>query len=323
MTSTAVYQHSKVFASLKVVKERIQGNLTTSQYLQAYDEYIERAITPILLNTRFFDSFLARLVGWQEKNFRRKISFLNRHEFPSLAISFLLQTSDEGRLTAFRKLSLDRGICIEFIKLFHANLDSYIKACNCEMLDPKTSEFDLSYALKTKLFVEESLRATSPLLPVYAESVFWLAKALDFKSIIVEKYTRLCLNTAKYDYEDYFNHKIPLDDIISIYLTAASRAIDKCDSKQGVLTTFIRNWLKTGRTQAAKLIDRIAVSVSTESLNQLSLSELTSAEDHTDKEEQINQLRTLAKLADPIGAARVALGIEEILSDKELIILGV
>jgi hypothetical protein len=317
MSSNAVYQHSKVFASLKVVKERIQGNLTTSQYLQAYDEYLEKAITPIIVHTKFFDSFLARLVGWQEKNFRRKVSFLNRHDFPSLAITFLLQNTPEGRLKAYRNLSLDRGICIEFIKLFHSNLDSYIKACNCELLNPGTGKFDISYALQVKLLMEESLKADTPLLNVYSESHFWLAKALDFKEIIVEKYTRLCLNTAKFDYEDYFKCQLQLDDIISVYLTAVSRAIDKCDSKQGVLTTYIKNWLKTGRTQAAKLLDKKSISVTTESLNQLADVQSINAEDDRTTEERIKQIRLLAKLADPLGAARVTLGIEEILSEKE------
>lgn len=245
----ASYKHSQVFASLKGISEQIEDNLTTSQYLQSYDAFLERSVIPIITGTRVFDVFVSRLVGWQEKNFRRKVTFLSRAEVPGLVVNFLLQTSPEKRVEAYRRLNLDRGVCIEFLKLFQDLLVTYRQACNCELKNPVSGKFDLGHSLHVKATVEANLRATQPLMSTYLESKFWFDRALEFKQRIMEKYVRLCLTTAKKDYVSHFKMEVDLDDVIQYYLMATSRAIDKCDYRQGVLTSHIQNWFLTARTK--------------------------------------------------------------------------
>lgn len=320
------YRHSNSFAALKGITETLAHNLTTSQYLQIYDEYLDKAITPIIKSTSFFDTYLTSLLGWQERNFRRKVSFLNRHEVPRLVVNFLLQPTEEGRVEAYKKLQLDRGIRIEFIKLFAERLVPYRQACDCELVNPQTLNLDLGYCLSVKAGLEESFRATKPMLATLLESIFWLEKALAFKQIIVEKYIRLCLTNAQRDYTQYFEHRIPLDDIIQVYLMVASRAIDKCDSRQGALTSHIQSWFKTGRSRVAQQHDQQMATQSIETIN-LDAQEIQNEVGNSiqerlieDKQDQ-SLIRMLAKIADPLGAARAFLNIEEILRESETQIL--
>jgi hypothetical protein len=314
------YKHSKVFQSLKNIRETIQGNLPTSQYLQIYDDFLEKAMVPILLKTRYFDSFLTRLIGWQEQNFRRKVSFKDRPEFPSLAVTFLLQISDEGRISAYKTLALDRGIRIQFIKAFLSHCKDYRRDCNLESVNDPNDLKQIMAALNRKIEHESNLEADSSLMAVIKESEFWLEKALDFKQQILEKYIRLCCNSAKRDYIHFFNCSEDLDDIIQTYLLAASRAIDKCDYRQGTLTNHIQNWFLTARTFISKKKEARSVKVDEPMQDFIEASRIdhvSSAEDETLDEETRNDLREILRIADPIGAARAFLGIEEALSEKE------
>lgn len=319
----AAYKHSNSFATLKGMAETLTNNLTTSQYLQIYDEYLDNAVIPIIVGTAFFDTFITSLLGWQEKNFRRKVSFLHRSEVPSLVINFLLQPTAETRVAAYKKLQLDRGIRIEFVKLFEDRLKPYMQACNCELVNPYSQQLDLGYCLKVKSVLEESFRARVPLLTTILESQFWLEKALSFKQIILEKYVRLCLTNAQRDYVHYFNHSVPLDDIVQVYLLAASRAIDKCDSRQGALTSHIQNWFMTGRVRVGKqheqhMANQSLETVEWESQDIYNENVNSSQEKTIEDRENCQLIRMLAKIADPMGAARAFLGIEETLRESEI-----
>lgn len=314
------YNHSRVFAALKGVTEQLKDNLTTSQYLQALDKYLSNATTPVVVGTRFFDTFLTSIVGWQEKNFRRKVTFESRRMVPGKVINFLLQPTAEERVAAFADIKLDRGLQLQALGAFFKRLELYIAASECRLLRKGESEVDLAYCLFVKKRTEEDLRCSISLSTILSESKFWHDRAYAFKEVIMEKYIRLCLNKAQSDYVHYFKHSIDLNDLIPWYLMAASRAIDKCDSSQGALTSHIESWFKTARTRAAAQRDRIAADIDVEVIDfesegfRSSLTTGTSS-DEADREEKLHEIRYLAKIADPIGAARVYLGIEELLPE--------
>lgn len=306
------YSHSDVFARMKNLTERLPTNLTTSQYLQTLDQYLLRSITPIINGTRFLDGFLARLVGWQEKNFRRKVTFENRRVVPAKIITFLLQPSDEGRLKAFVDLLLDRGVVFEAIALFYERTALYVAASDCELSRPGHVGVDLPYCLFVRESVETEMRATVSLTAVLSESRYWADCAVAFKQLILEKYTRLCLNTAQADYVSYFKHSVPLGDIVHWYWISASRAIDKCDSNQGALTSHIAKWFLTARAKVLSQKDQQTNELNLETFIHDSHhhTEHISLEDQEEAAARLENMRHLAALADPIGVARAYLGIE-------------
>lgn len=303
---------------MKVIQEKISGNLTTSQYLEIYDTFLLNSIKPLIENTRYFDSFVIRLIGWQEKNFRRKVSFKPRPEFPRLATLFLLARDSCERLAAYKAMKLDRGARIEFLKTFHESMEVYEKACNCELTPPNPNQDVLSYCLGVKSQIEKGHKSDATLVEVISESKLWLGRALTFKQSILEKYVRLCLNTAQKDYVHYFHHRIPLDDIVQTYLMAASRAIDKCDLTQGALTSHIQNWLFSGRDHVSKHSQDPKVESYVEHLEDLVDLTADNEVERLDSERNDElELRRLAKLCDPSGVGRAYLGIPEILCDRE------
>jgi hypothetical protein len=312
-------------AKVKDIREQITDNLSTPQYLQIYEELIENAMQPVLVSCNYFDLFLLRLVSWQDVNFRRKASFLKRAEFPRLAMTFLLQRTPEERLTAYRNLRLDRGARIEFLKLFLQYTAEYKKACNCELELPDGSSAMsvLSHCASVKADIEVRLKATHPLIAAIREVEYWLDSAQHFKQLLMEKYVRMCINTAEKDRTLIFGETVKLDDIVQTYLMAASRAIDKCDHRQGTLTTLIQKWMLTAREVITKQKDRTDnVTISGIDEEEVQWAVVQSYEqtvlDQNDEDEKLLVLCEVAKLVDPTGAAREILGIPEFLTEREL-----
>jgi hypothetical protein len=316
---------SKVFSDLKDTREKIQGNLTTAQYLRTYDILLYTAMRGIVEHTNFFDTYLIRLLGWQEVNHRRKVSFLKRTELPRLVINFLLQDTPEARFIAIKQLKLDRGLRVEIIRAFVASLSKYLACCNLN------SELSLAESIEYKAQVEKEYNYPD-LYKLCVESSLWLDRALEFKSMIQEKYIRLCLVTAQRDHATFFSGSIDLDDVIHTYFIACSRAIDKCDGDAGTLTTHIQNWFFTAResvwgqknkTKQVSMDAFLQRQESTdygEGLDDVDEDDVTvhSREQELEHDHEARQMSALAKIADPHGAARLLLGIPEFLTEAEL-----
>lgn len=315
------YRSSKAFQDLKNVQEKLAVNMTTSQYMKLYDEYLEKAMDPIIANCKFFDTYLSQLISWQAKSHRRKISFVGQIEFPRLAVNFLIQSTGEQRVKAYKKLALDRGIVIEFLRLFETMTSNYTLASNLELFGG-----DINKCLRVISEVETSLRPRVPLISIIRESSYWFGQALNFRHLILEKYIRLTLNTAQRDYVDCFQGKEELDDVVQAYLLYTARAIDRCDYKQGALTSHIQKYFLAAKAYVLKglnnrneSLDEEVVSTSLYDSNECS--ELQSPDvqlfNKTTNEETSKVIAQLSKLMDPVGYARAYLGIHEELNDTE------
>lgn len=146
----------------------------------------------------------------------------------------------------------------------------------------------------------------------------------------------MTIMAARRDHTALFDHKIPLDDVVHQYFLTLSRAIDKCDSNAGTLTTHITNWFFTAREGVTRQ----------RSMNSSPVEDRSSDKDeeglednfaHEVKEQDtepsythdesnssvhaVDDILYVARIADPVGAARAYLGIPEVLKPEELQVL--
>jgi hypothetical protein len=172
---------------------------------------------------------------------------------------------------------------------------------------------------RRQLLIALAEQRTSPYL--YAATLqvrFWAEKAYTFKELIVQKYVRLALMNAKRTYVDIdFQQK--LDDIIQTYLMYLSKAIDRCDSRQGVLTTFIQTWFYSARAE----IQRSLLEEQHSSYEELVENGVFADATQPDcRYEAVQHLAYVAKKLDPDGVLRYAVGIPEFLTSAQLKILS-
>jgi hypothetical protein len=156
------------------------------------------------------------------------------------------------------------------------------------------------------------LRTGFGLHSVYTQVKYWYKQAVVFKEKILEKYTRLCLNTAQRDYVD-LQGKVKLDDIIQIYLLTALKAIDRCDTEKGVLTTHIQNWLLSAKNV---VVSKYISESQEDNVNLVGIEEIDNMAcvEYEDMTETIDKVRRIAKIFDSEGFGRLSLNIEEVLS---------
>ena len=317
------YKHSESFSRLKSLEESIKGNLTSYQYLNSFDTLIYNALLPIVESTKYVDVFLAKVLAWQATNPKRKSCGVGRHALTSYVVLFFLIKATDKKVDALRKSKLDRGILVEIIRRWLAAVGEY------ETLSNLVTITEEQRARMLHLEALACLRPSHSLYGVLTQVKYWYKLVEEFKSMILEKYTRLCLNKAQQDYVQ-LGHRVDLEDIIQVYLMAASKAIDKCDTEKGVLTTHVLHWLMSAKnTVMANYVNGVAFQIPNQvkvQANQLGttvpLDELEDEakeedEDEGEREDRIVRIRKISRIFDPTGHARLMLGVQEILTVNE------
>lgn len=305
-----MYQHSHAFAALKNINEQIDSNLTSYQWLSTLDYFIESALDPIVTaHPHYLDNYFAKVVAWQTNRPSVKFSRNDKSTLPALLFNSLTTENQEKR--KFQKaMMFNRGV------LFGA-INSYL-----ETVKPFLDLHDPSAKIKKKrrIFLIEIYRQrVSPhLYSGSLQAAYWATKAFKFKELIVQKYVRLALMSAKRTYEQV-GYKIKLDDIVQTYLVYLSKAIDRCDSRQGVLTTFIQTWFYSARAEIQKAVADDSNSSSYEEMIENGVFADVTLPDC--KYEALQHVSAVAKDIDTEGTHRHALGIPEFFTSSERKIL--
>jgi hypothetical protein len=318
------YEHSETFSRLKDITEKIDTNLTSLEYLQTLDMFLWNALAPIHSECpTLFHNYVAKIVANQALKASTKFTSLmddERHKLPVYLFNMLtLQDARKSHEQA-RLMYLNRGLLFGFLALFMRQIETY-EALHA----PSSSEADwMEREHQIAAFEKEfGVRPNGSLYGAIQQVRFWYAKARQWKEMIIEKYARLALNHAKTVYQD-FNHYVRLGDVVQIHIKVVSRAIDRCDPRQGVLTTFITNWFKSARSEVADLA-KTQFDASYEQLAEElgdALSELVgSTEDEDGSDESVEHIAYLAKQIDRFGYVRTSLGIPEFLTREEKAIL--
>ena len=219
-------------------------------FADAYHFLPNKNTMPIYIGTHFCEfaqEFLLHLLSF-DRGFFKHLEIGARDEF---TMAFCDRIGLKSYLSRCLTLTLDkRDEKLEYKKVFFVNFDKkYLKFV------PK----DL---LKNAEFINQKSNSTSnePFLQEY-----WFEKAQDFKSKIMQKYVRMTLLRAQKAYTEC-NYEVDLDDVTQIYLQIMSKAIDRCDSRFGVLTTFIQSWLKSAKAIVQQMVKNKQHSTSYEGL---------------------------------------------------------
>ena len=307
----AAYQHSETFAALKDIREELDGNLTTYQYLEVLDYFIEASIDPLAsVVPGMLDSFYAAVTAWQSHKPSIKFSRDAKVDMPVKLFNALTTTGRTKR--AFqRSMNLNRGLLFGLLTLFSRSVSSYRRLHN------PTENFKRERRIVLMRKVENGLAVTGNLHSAILQFDWYSAKAYRFKELITQKYTRMALMSAKRTYTD-LSFNVPLDDIVQIYLIFLNKAIDRCDSRQGVLTTFIQTWFYSARSEVQKGLADDQHTSYDDWVEKLPIKHIETSHPY----EALQHLAHEAKVLDPQGVVRFSLNIPEFYSRRQLTLLS-
>lgn len=291
------YQHSETFAKLKGIKD-YELNLTSFQWLTILDHFIESALDPIATAAPLYlDNYFCKVLAHQFTKPTINYSRNSRHDLPCLLFNSLV-TSGKYKREYQKQMVLNRGLLFGCVQLFQKIVNNYVNYHNKEAIhlnNPKLeSDLGGSYLYASAIQVE-----------------YWYDLALWFKGVILGKYTRLALMQSKRVYQEV-DHALNLDDIIQIYLSYVNKAVERCDSRQGVLTTYIQTWFYSARTEVLKLVKE-----QQRSECYTDLLEHQGSSNFADDIEATQHILVTAKEADPKGYIRASLGIPEYLPSHQ------
>ncbi len=289
----------------------MQGNLSTVQYMRIFDAFLIHALEPLITKTSFVDGHVVRALSWTTKRSRRRLSLDKGVDFMKLAFLFILDNRGTRKVELWRQMKLDRSMGLYVAEDFLKKMEEvFVPAANCELELPTNFYGEpIAYYRARQREVAETLGCpVNQIMEIYHSVRYWYDKARAFKQVILEKYVRLCLMSAKRDYVSFFNCEIELDDILQSYLFMASRAIDRCDANQGALTSHVQNWFLTARSSLNKQRLNREASLD-ENSNVLEFEE---PEKYTSEEDR-KHTAAVAGFADPEGLGRYFLGFEETL----------
>lgn len=246
--ATSSYEHSRAFESLKQVREKITTNYTSLQYLQTLNHFLWKALTPIAHECpELFKGYLCKIVARQTLKASAKFTSNDRQKLPSQLFNSL-RAPHEKLVAHAQEMHINRGLLFGFSAFFLNHLSTYKRLHNLPAITVRSRS--ICHALEQQV----GLRERGELYAAVLDVEYWSNKARKWKEQIVEKYTRMALLQAQATYKDY-NYVVKLDDIVQIYLMVVSRAIDRCDSRHGVITTFMQSWFKSAKSEVAKLAE--------------------------------------------------------------------
>lgn len=313
------YQHSAVFSKMKAIKEEISTNLTSYQYLQTLDFFLWKSIVPIAdACPNLFLNYLAKIVARQSLKASAKLTSDDRQKLSIHLFNTITSTTHSKLIENAKLMFINRGLLFGFVSMFRNQLKYYEELNSGSTIISSVERTTIAYRIERRI----GLRPGGNLHAALKESAYWDDKARWFKSLIVQKYTRMAILQAQSTYKDY-NHYVKLDDIIQVYLLVVNRAIDRCDSRQGVLTTFIQNWFKSARSEVASMAEG-QLDHSYEELTEIHGDAihdiLGTVKPNIDLELQ-EQVAYIASIIDPVGLVRTSLGIDQYMSRKNRNIL--
>jgi hypothetical protein len=308
------YEHSRAFDSLKGITESITGNLTSLQYLQTLDLFLWKALEPIHAECpSLFNNYLAKITAHQSLKASTKFTSDDRAKLAIHLFNVITAPDITKAHEHAKSMYINRGLLFGFLSMFLKKLRHY------EWLHSPFARVDnvVRNSRMHQVEREMGLRPGGSLYSAIQQVRYWYDKAREFKEMIVQKYTRMAIMQAQATYKD-FNHYVPLDDVAQTYMIVVSRAIDRCDARQGVLTTFIQNWFKSARSEVANM----ARGQSDQSVESLTDAHGDAASDilgftMPDTSGELEEhIAFVAKQADTHGYIRASLGIPEHVSRK-------
>ena len=251
------YKHSEVFAEVKAIKEDIQVNLTSLQYLQILDYYLWNSLQFIIkISPNFFLCYLSKVIAYQQIHPMSKLSSESRE---SITNNFYNYVTTQN-IDYVKKLYLNRGLYFGIIFYWLSKSNEYFRL-RSPFNDQEENVAERMHKITNELAIEN----ISLYYAHFKQVEYWFEKAQDFKSKIMQKYVRMTLLRAQKAYTEC-NYEVDLDDVTQIYLQIMSKAIDRCDSRFGVLTTFIQSWLKSAKAIVQQMVKNKQHSTSYEGL---------------------------------------------------------
>lgn len=322
-------------------------NLTGNQIANILDSITNQILYSLNMFTSVLDVNLVSVLSWVSNNRRKKISSISRELQLQYLYTYLVLDDVDERFRVLKRLKLDRFYTRKLAKSVLDTAEDYIDLYK-KFQFKKATEKEILRMSELEVRCKSSRLHLYPLL-LNLKSYIDLYETMT--DMILSKYYKLLWSLVKrrvYSTSRHFDE----DELYQNYILATLKALDRYDPTKGALTSYIKLWIKNIQQSAeenpeygiAYELPQLQIkkqvkddegvaqgavednfSVSLNALleeRELPESTLGTIEYSPDKIEEVDRSKVLlylAKCADPIGIARLSLGIDEYVDNETLL----
>lgn len=327
-------------------------NLTGGQIEEILDTLLFAVLKPMVYRSSIFDSQIIYALSFISKNRKRKISTSSSREDSVNYLSKALFTESlDEKFELVKKAKLERSMiyvfAINILKHYREQFNVWYNG----FLDLKAKDRNI-YKIRLNVILKAlGCNKRSDVFVMFNEMHEALQHYTDYVSSVVNQYVKLCSQQAKFFVNTNPNNQYDFFCVRQNFLRSVLTALNKYNSQQGALTSYIKFWILNAHTCSTsdheygiafrvppQLKKKMAVDKDTTYDINFSVS-LDSTVTDDDGEEvslynKIESNRTvdedlehhkytkmlglLAKNADPLGIGRLTLNIDEVFSTAEI-----
>jgi hypothetical protein len=224
-------------------------NLTGGQIEQILNTLLYTVLQPIILRSNIFDSQIVYALSFISKNKKRKISIANSREDSIDFLAKALLTEDPyEKLELVKKAKLERSMIYVFAKnILDYHYDQFFKWYE-KFLD--VDAVDRQSCKRRIDVIRSTLQCDrrSDLYVMLNEAHDALEHYTAYVSDVVNQYVRLCSQQAKFFVKTNPNNQYDFFCVRQNFLRSVLVALNKYNSQQGALTSYIKFWILNAQT---------------------------------------------------------------------------
>lgn len=220
--------------------QRIDGNLSSRQQFLVLDSMLLRAIEPLAATTHTYLESVAEILA-SAAFARRKLP----PDARAACFAAFFASDKVAAAAAIIDANVDRGYAFSYLSRV-AKMGERLENAHVEVSRHRSGRVDGKYIVDLSE-ISNTLGRDPRLVPAVRTSRFWYDSAVDFRDRIVEKYYRLTVLNA-YRAANNQPDSVEARDVFSSGIVSACRAIERFDSRSGVLTTYLARWLRGSAT---------------------------------------------------------------------------
>jgi RNA polymerase sigma factor (sigma-70 family) len=306
-----------------------------------------------------FDDFAAFMLSYIARLRKKKLTYIDRPQaVDRLVLYLVLRNNKELKFKIFQSLSLERfyifkylSYCMETLKTVNDLWLSYLEETHGLQENKKNPVTENKLSVLRKKFGLSLVSVFSLMKFVEVNLVSYS----EYRQKVISHYYKLCYKKAKSYFKDKPNLGYDIDEVYQDYLIAVAKAIDKYRASRGAVTSYINWWIlnvstcdyssheygiaytvpashrrdianhRVTDTNFAVSLD-IPVKGSSNDDTTVTLKDKLISEDSDHAEifaqnDHTTRFRNLIKSVDPLGIARISLGIDEVFNSDELALM--
>lgn len=220
--------------------QRIDDNLSSRQQFLVLDSMLLRALEPLAATTPTYLESVAEIMA-SAVFARRKLDADAR----SACFAAFFATDRVSAVEAIVEANVDRGYALSYLSKV-LDIGTRFETAHVEVARHRNGRVEAKY-MSDLSQCSASLGNDPLIVPALRTARYWYDATIDFRDQIVEKYYRLTVQNA-YRAARKQPASIEARDVFSAGIVSACRAIERFDSRSGVLTTYLARWLRGSST---------------------------------------------------------------------------